>query len=294
MKSTKKPKKKKVLPIVPNPIPNPAFLFLRFKNLQKAWEGMNLYMACHEEDVVARGGGFYSTELMSYQNYVIADSRWLNPDLDLGALFGYRIKKWSSLVNNYVDFHYLDLLKADLAVRTKRNARSYNLSFHFSNAHGSGKDCLISLNFIKKLNEPKPIVLFTTRASEITKRLIFDFVLVSRIVDYVYGEEQDAEIHFYAPLMFITAESFAMFNNYKPVEKVIRNFMKDKPLSKFQDKILICLKEFMNTDPRTVKFRVNLRSIMQIQRGPDGKPLSGVKGLFIRDLQLRPGKTDND
>src|SRR5690349_7251422 len=153
------------------------FKIMEFGSLQSGWEGINEYLFLECEEIIKRGGGLYGPEFVSFDNYVVMKRAWVDPEFDFGKTLGYAIKKWSSLVNNYADLKYLDLLRAEIAHRTKKRARSYNYSFHFSNHHGSGKDCLISLLFSKRIGVEHPIVVFQVRTSEVTKRLLFDFLL---------------------------------------------------------------------------------------------------------------------
>jgi len=263
---------------------------LKFGNLSSAWEGVNEYLYLECEEIAGRGGGLYGPEWISYSNYVIVKRAWVDPEFNLGKKLGYTIKKWSSLVNNYVDFRYLDLLRADLGHRVGRNARSYNFSYHFSNHHGGGKDCLISLNFTKRVGVPHPIVIFNIRTSEVTKRLIFDFILVQRIVEYVYGHN-DVEVHFFAPSFYITAESFVMYNNIKDIKVLLKKHKKKHSSEytqenhKFQGKVIDKFDEYFNhPNPESITYKVHRRSAMQVQKLPDGNPRSGTKDLFVKQL----------
>jgi hypothetical protein len=257
---------------------------LNFGSLQEAWEGINEYMAQEEKLITKRGGGVYGPELISYNNLVKATRAWVDPEFDFGKIFGYTNKKWSSLVNNYVEFNYLEMIRAEINLRRNRSARSYNFAYHFANHHGSGKDCLLALNFMKRLNVDHPIVLFTVRTSEVTRRLIFDFLLVQRIVEYVYGHN-DVEIQIYLPSMFIHAESFIMYNNHKSIKKLMKPYMGDLQL--YQKRIISKLDEFMNIDVTTIKYKVHLRAAKQLQKDKDGQSISGRQSLKAKDLVLR-------
>lgn len=259
--------------------------FLEVKNLQRAWEAINeyLFLNCHK--IEAMGGGNYSTEWVSYNNFVKIDRALVNPGFDFGLKLGYNYKKWSMLLNNYVDFRYLEMLKAEINARETKKAKSYNYSFHFANLHGGGKDCLVCLVFTKRIGIEHPIVNFVIRTSEVTKRLLFDFLLVERICEYVYGHNR-CEIHLMAPSFYITAESFIMYNNHRNIHKMLEE-RGPKKLHKFQEKVLEIFDKFYNhPDPHNVMFKVNRRSMLQIQKGDDGLPLSGVKSLKAQELVL--------
>jgi hypothetical protein len=195
---------------------------LEFPTLQAGWEGINEYLFLECKEIEDRDGGMDGPEIVSFFNYVVMKDAWVDPEFDFGKRLGYSLKKWTTLVRNYVNLNYLDLLRAELDLRHSRGSRSYNYSFHFSNHYGNGKDCLISLMFMRKAKQKKPIVVFQIRTSEVTKRLLFDFLLVQRIGEYVYGNN-DFEVHLSAPSYYITAESFVMYNNVKDIMKLLIN-----------------------------------------------------------------------
>lgn len=258
--------------------------YLEFKNFEEAWSGINEYLAKEEEEIYDKKGGIYGTELLSYNNFVRIRNSHLNPDFDFGTILGYHKKKWTSLIANYCDIDYLDLIKNEIRIREAKKAKSYNYSFHFSNTHGGGKDCLISLVFTKRVGHDKPIVLFKVRISEVTCRLPFDFLLVQRIIEYIYGKGKTCEVHFIAPAMYITAERFTLYNNYKSIVKLLKPYKGN--YGRFQRRILKVLKEFKLPEAQNMKYKSFQRSAMQIQKNPDGTPLSGVKPLYAKELLL--------
>lgn len=262
---------------------------LKFDTLQEGWEGINEYLYLEVEDIEKKGGGSYGPEWVSYNNYIVMKNAWVDPDFNFGKVLGYAKKKWSALVNNYVNFQYLDIIRAEISMRIKKNARSYNYAYHFSNSHGSGKDCLISLTFTKRLGITHPVAVFTIRTSEVTKRLIFDFLLVQRIIEYVYGHN-DVEVHMFAPSFYITAESFVMYHNHKDLFKMKVHYGKGehREAHKFHEKVEKIYHEYStHPDPRSIRYKVHRRSAMQIQRDEQGNPLSGVKDMFAKDLKLK-------
>lgn len=267
---------------------------LKFDNLQLGWQGINefLYLHCHK--ITDRQGGFHGSEFVSYNNYVIMENAWVDPEFDFGRILGYSDKKWSGLVNNYVDLHYLDLMRAEITRRVASNARAYNYTYHFDNSHGSGKDCLVAITFTKRFTQDRPVLVFQIRTSEVTKRLLFDFLLVQRIGEYIYGHN-DFEVHLFAPSFYITAESFVMYNNVKPIKPLLKRFNKKHKLElhKFQTKVLTKFDEYINhPDPLSIMFRVNRRSVMQIQKDKNGIPISGVKSMKAKELVLKPLNTN--
>jgi len=263
---------------------------LKFKNLQKGWQGINEYLFLEQGKIAPTGGGLAGSKMLSFNNYVTMEEAWVDPEFDFGITLGYSLQKWTALVNNYVDFNYLDLLRATISERVAKKASMYNYTYHFDNSHGSGKDCLVAITFTKRPYQPKPILVFQIRTSEVTKRLLFDFLLVQRIGEYIYGHNE-FEVHLFAPSFYITAESFVMYNNVKPIMKLLKKSLKgtDQDDYKFHVNVKKKFKEYMNhPDPKSIMFRVNRRSVMQIQKGKDGLPISGVKSMKAKTLKLRP------
>lgn len=251
---------------------------LQFENLQEAWEGINLHLATTEPENLAGGGGSYGNEYISYNNLITVNSAWVDPEFDFAKSLGYTDKKWTTLVRNYVDFNYLDLLKSEITTRRTKKSRSYNYAFHFSNKYGGGKDCLLSLVFSKRVEEAFPTVFFNVRVSEVTSRLIFDFLLVQRIIEYVYGKDHPAEVHFYAPSMFITAERFIMFANWKGWDKI-------KPQLEntiFGKKIIEKYDHFSTVDVDTVTYQVHKRCAETVQ----GIGKKNNTPLLVKDLDI--------
>lgn len=266
-------------------------LILEFDTLQSSWEGMNKFLFINEQDIVDGGhGGAFGSQMVCMDTIVKSRKAEVDQSFDFGRILGYSKNKWTTLVNNYVNYHYLDMVRAEVSKREKQKARMYNYTLHFSNKYGSGKDCLISLTFARRPNSERPFASFVIRTSEITKRLLFDFLLVQRIVEYVYGHN-DVAVDLYAQHWYITAESFVMYNNVAKLKNLAREHGILKAPLKFQSKILQKLDEYLNhPDPFGVMFRVNKRSMLQIQKDSMGNPLSGVKSMKASELLLKPIK----
>lgn len=257
---------------------------LEYPTLQSAWEGLNTYMALNEDEILANnGGGIYGTEFIAYNTLVIVNKAWVDPNFDFGSVLGYNIKKWTTLVKNYVDFNYLDLLKSEIGYRTGRKAKSYNYVYRFSNKYGGGKDCLISLIFQKKSTDEFPNMFFTVRTSEITSRLIFDFLLIQRIAEYVYGKDYPVSVQFFAPTMFVTAERFSMFATYKGWKYFKKRLSLD---IRFQRRILNTYNHFISTDVETIKYKAHKRCAQAIQKDDEGNSIRFVVSMKAKNLKL--------
>lgn len=261
--------------------------YLEFDNAQEAWMGINRYMITQEEEIIKNGGAIYGPELISYNNFIRIKNLKVDPNFDFGYIMSYKDKKWSALVNNYVHFDYLDLIKNEIAIREAKKARSYNYAYHFANHHGGGKDCLIAMNISRRVEHPNPIVVFEVRVSEVTQRLLFDLLLIQRIVEYIYGVNQVVEAHFFAPSMFLTGERVMAFNNVKPLRSILKKRRVTKTLSRFQKQILKKLKYYTTTDPMSIQFRSFRRAAQCVQFNPTtGRPLSGAIPLLAKTMQL--------
>lgn len=259
---------------------------LKYPTLQEAWEGLNEYMVLDVQDVLDRGGVSYGTQIVSFANHIVISKAWVDPEFDFGYVLGYTIKKWSALLNNYLDLTALELIRTEIAARVEKNSPAYNYTMHFTNSHLSGKDCLISLTFSKRPNVKHPIVTFHARVAELTKRVIFDFLLVQRMVEFVYGHN-DVEVHYSTPSFYLTAEGFAMYNNHKDIKKLFKaRGIKKKDLLTYQARVIKKLEEYSTVDPDTISYKVNKRTALQLQRDADGKPLSGKGHLYAKDCTL--------
>lgn len=258
---------------------------LYYKNMHEAWEGLNEYLANEQDTIVKRGGVIYGNEMVSYDNHIVIELARMKGTFNFGRVLGYKNKKWSKLVNNYVNFDYLDLVRSEVRQRESKNSSNYNYTYHFDNSHGSGKDCLISLTFTRRKGFDKPIVIYNTRASEVTKRLAFDFLLIQRMVEYVYGEKQRVALICNIPFMFINLECFLMYLSAKG-DNIIKKDP-NKGYTPYQLRILQRYHEFQNMDVSKIKYKVHARAAKQVQKDPKtGMPISGVPDLFARDIQL--------
>lgn len=253
-----------------------------YETLQEAWEGTNMYMATNEEDVRANGGGVYGTELVAYNSLIIAKTSWVDPNFDFGKVLGYHSKKWTTLVKNYIDFNYLDLLKSEINRRRAKRAKSYNFAFHFANKYGGGKDCLISLNIYKKVSEEFPTVFFNVRVSEVTSRLIFDFLLVQRICEYIYGKDYPVEVQFFAPSMYVTAERFTMFASHYGWKKIRKQLGEGR----FSDRIKQVYDHFQTVDVETIKYKAHRRCADVAQKDGEGNSVRETFSLKAKNLPL--------
>ena len=254
----------------------------KFPNLQEAWLGINEYLANDYEDILKHGGGISGNQVVLYNAIVKSKTSAIDPSFDFGHVLGYTMRKWTKLISNYVDRDMLDLTKALVIEREVKKTTQYTHTFHFSNAHVSGKDCLISLTFSRNINSNTPVVYYHTRATEATKRMIFDFLLVQRLVEYVYGYIQ-VEVVMYMPFVFISADGVLLCNGAKPIKELVRNW--DNP-NNCQKRVITAWDKLYNTHISKIPYKVHQRAAKAIQMGGDGKPLHGRDALVASTLTL--------
>lgn len=252
---------------------------------QEAWEHINEYFLNEQDEILERGGSRYGPQLISTGIFFYIRKAWVDPKFDFGNTFGYRKQKWSGLINNYVNMNYLDILKSQILVKIKKKSPQYNLSMPFDNSHGSGKNCLLSLTVSRRVSMSHPIITFNLRSSEITKRLLFDLLLVQRIGEYIFGEDEHISIQLFCDNMYQNTESFTMYDSYKPLLPLIKKNKKGK-MNIWQERLVEVLEKFKTCKPESIKFKVHRRSVNQLQRDKNGHPLSGDKPMLAGGCQI--------
>ena len=240
-----------------------------FRTSQEAWEGINEYFLTEEEEIVERRGVRTGGQMISFDNILRITRLEVDPEFDFNSHFNYKINKWNSLVSNYVNLNYLDLVKAEVRKREVAKDNTYNISFIFDNAHGHGKGCLLSLTFARRPYFPDPLLIVQLRSSEIVKRLIFDFLLIQRIGEYVYGENQTMGSIFYLPNAYTMAEVSAMYN----IHSSLTDLLPPTGLLPFQKKVWEALSKMQGTPYAEIKYKIHLRAAKVLQGGTTGAPL---------------------
>lgn len=247
---------------------------LKFPTSQAAWEGINEFFITDEEELLKEGGIRYGALLIAYDTYVDIFRSWVDPEFDFNRMFNYKIQKWRSLVSNYINFDYLDIVRSQVLEKEFKNTSNYNLSYLFDNSHTSGKGCLLSCTFSRRPKVGNPLLIVSVRASEVVKRLIFDLLLLHRMAEYVYGKDQAVGIRIYFPHMFASAETLAVYNTHKSIQRVLRKKgLKRNDLRPFQAKVLDKLDEFKSVNLDSIKYKVHLRAAKVIQGQQSGGQL---------------------
>lgn len=242
---------------------------------QEAWEFINEFLVKHEEEIKDTGGYRSGPLVSSYDHFMEINKAWVNPDFDFGDVFGYRIQKWSKLISNYIDFNYLDIAKSQVIEKEKKKSPHYSVAWKFANTQESGHACLVSLVFCRRYKQPNPIIIVTIRSSEVTKRLLMDFLLVERIIEYIYGKDHSASIKLYCSNMWLSGEAFTMYHRYKGLNQDWYH-NNDNGISK---KILGILEKFLDKESLNMAYKVHLRAVKRLHNLP-------IKPLKVKDLKL--------
>jgi len=248
---------------------------------QEAWEHLNESFVLESENIVENGGMVSGPQVLSYDHFLEINKAWVDPEFDFGFIFGYKIQKWSKLITNYIDFDWLDIARSQVLEKENKKNPTYNISFKFSNLHNSGHACLLSLVFQRRHNTDNPMVIINIRSSEITKRLLMDFLLVERIIAYIYGEDHGASLKLYCGNMYLTAESFVMYHNHRDIKKLFKGL----ETTPFMQRVLDVKKKFSKPEALEMAYKVHRRSAKRLQHVP-------IKPLLAKDLTLFPYKID--
>ena len=121
-----------------------------FKDSITAWETINEMFLGHDYEL---GATVHAHALYVYDYTIGIRNPKLDPEFDFGRHFNYTMSKWKSLVSNYIDRAELDSIKEEVkAEETKSRSRIYNLALQFTNKHGHGKNCLLSMVFSRRAN----------------------------------------------------------------------------------------------------------------------------------------------
>ena len=249
---------------------------------QEAWEWINEYLACEEPTVIASGGVRSGPQMISYDHFMEINKVWVDPNFDFGKMFGYKIQKWSKLISNYVDFDFLDIARSLVLEKEVKKQQAYTIGFKFANSHTSGHACLLTLVFQRRITCDNPIVIMNIRSSEVTKRLLMDFLLVERIIEYIYGQKHGASLKVYCGNMYLSGEAFTMYHTYKNLRTLL-----DGNKTAMAERILKILDKFEKPESLKMNFKVHLRAV---------KRLHGIEinPLLAKSLRLFPGEVIED
>lgn len=260
--------------------------YISFKDSLDAWEGMNEFMFSQQAYLEDNElGGKRGPHIVSYKTFINIESCFMDQEFDFGKVLGYRIQKWTSLVNNYVDFNKLDILKGNVVSMLRKKTSNFNESMTFDNFHGSGKGCLLSMTCSRRYETKQDIVSFVLRSSEITRRLPFDLLLFQRMAEYIYGDRtSEIRMEIQCPHMYQNAEAFSLYHNHKDLYKLNKKYQADETEWGFR-----CMEifEFMwTTHPDDIKFRAHKRSAEALQRANGTIKDGGYISMKAKDLMI--------
>lgn len=247
-----------------------TFKVLEYATSQEAWEGINEYMIFEHAEILERKGTVSGSLIIAYDTIIKIRKLRVDPEFDFGRSFNYRRQKWATLISNYVDLNLLDLVRLEVQKRELKRDANYNIAFLFDNTHTSGKGCLLSLTFSRRHYADHPILVVSLRSSEVVKRLNFDFLLIQRIGEYVYGEDSYVGAHIYIPNMYTVPEVSVMYNRHKDVLERIEAL---DHKTAFQKKLVATHHKFVDIDIESIGYKIHQRAAKVVQGHGDDKPL---------------------
>ena len=253
---------------------------LEFATSTEAWEKLNEGFITLDPQLFNKGAVANAGVAVVYNIFIKIRNAWVDPSFDFGRHFNYTQSKWTVLLNNYLDFNQLDLLKSQIKMKTVGYNQNYNISFLFHNKHNNGKQCLLAATFSKRFSEDIPVITMVLRASEITKRLMFDLLLIQRMAEYVYGKDQRVQINIFATQMYGNIETLLMYcGGHKSFKKVTKKMDKT---TEWYTRIKEVYDKFMKgTEKEFSTYKVFLRSFKVMR--PD---LFEYKPLLAKDLVI--------
>lgn len=254
---------------------------LTYSNSMEAWECINEMFITHDPKMFESGASYTSGMSAVFNTFIKIRKAWVDPEFDFGKMFNYREQKWTTLVNNYLNLNKLDLLKSKVRYFQSKYNQNYNISYSFDNTHDNGKGCLLAATFSRRLNEDIPVITIVLRASEITKRLIFDLLLVQRMGEYVYGEDQTFMINIFATQMYCNTETVVMYNTHKSLKKVYKNYPGSN--EEWKKNVMETYQKFMDDPKSFSSYKVFLRTA-KVLRPDVFKDV--YKPLKAKDLKL--------
>lgn len=250
-----------------------------FPNMFEAWLGLNAWWFNNFEELNKMGGGRYGSELFMPNLYFHCGYGKLPGDFDLAKVLGYTSTKWNTLITNYLSLNGVHEVRRLVKEKEEANKSNYNIVMMFTNNYKNGKGCLISLQFSRRPRSKERVVTLSTRATEITKRLIFDFLLIQRVADYVYkGMDIKYNVQFFSPHVYQCAESFVLMTKYKDLNWWNVN---DKPVGIWQDRVHMMHDKYMDSERAGKMKMMSHVKTAQHLRGD-----KNVKPLLIKDLRL--------
>lgn len=239
---------------------------LEYKTSVDAFNGINAFLIFNEKGV-RENGVVSSSQTIMYDTFIKIHRSWVPDDWDFTATVNYRSAKWNSLVSNYLDKGHLQEIIAEVQLRELKKAQAYNLSFHFSNSHGGGKGCLLTCTFSRRPGLSSPVLIISTRASEVYKRLMVDLLLIHRIGQEAYGEDADFGVHLIVPHAWQGVSWAAMWRSWQE-EDIINNWVNHYggTTHKFYDAVYERMVQLRTKDWTKFSYNADKRAAKVIQK----------------------------
>ena len=250
---------------------------------QEAWADINRKFLTKDKDVFDGNSAYNSGISVLFNVFIKIRKAWVDPDFDFGKMFNYKEQKWTILINNYLDLNKLDILRSKVRYFDSRYNQNYNLSYTFENKHDNGKGCLLAITLSRRIGTDIPVITMVLRSSEITKRLIFDLLLVQRMGEYIYGNTTFS-LEIYATQMYCNTETVLMYNSYEPVLPLIES-SKD---GVWAEQAKSVFNKFFTNPEAYTKYKVYLRAVKSINPkafNHKSTPLL-AKNLYIYDKDI--------
>lgn len=256
---------------------------LSFKTSMEAWEKLNEMFLLHDPALFGSGSSHTSGMSAVYNVFIKIKKAWVDPDFDYGKSFNYKNQKWTTLLNNYLNLNKLDLLRSKVRFFQSKYNQNYNIAYSFDNTHNNGKGCLLAATFSRRLNDDIPVITVVLRSSEITKRLIFDLLLIQRMGEYVYGKSTTFMINIFATQMYCNTETLVMYHTHKDIFKLLKPIMHEKK-TRWTTGVLDTINKFLNEPNSFGSYKVFLRTAKVLR--PDAFKGHKVTPLLAKDMVL--------
>lgn len=250
----------------------------------EAWEQVNELFLTFDDKLFSTGASANSGMAVSYNVFIKIRKAWVDPNFDYGKCFGYREQKWTLLVNNYLNLNKLDLLRSKVRYFQSKYNQNYNISYLFDNTHDNGKGCLLAATFSRRLNDDIPVITMMLRSSEITKRFIFDLLLIQRMGEYVYGQDTTFMINVFATQMYCNAETLIMYDSHRSLKSIYGKLKQRDTDPTWVKAVKEVYSKFKDGDPmKYSSYKVFLRTARCLR--PEAFP-GHYKPLLAKDLLL--------
>lgn len=233
---------------------------IAYSTSEKAWLELNKSLVISNPiDHPARI--IQSNQVIIYDAGLVIERAYIDPNFSFTKTVNYAKAKWTSLVGNYIDIEELKEVAQLVRDAEEKKTKNYNYTLHFQNSHGHGKACLISCTFSRMYTQATPQLKVVMRASEFYKRGMMDLLLLQRVGEAAYGEE-NFSLRIHAHQLWGGVDWLSLLN----ASMDLQEWVDINNPSKFAEKVLAKLKYFEEVeDPDTMKYHAHARAAKVIQ-----------------------------